>query len=145
MDLEQEKILDFILRMEGGYVNHPSDPGGETKYGISKRAYPELDIKSLTPERAKEIYKHDYYALAVNEHMTFAQAAFMMDTAVNMGIGAARRFWQEGGGEMKSMLALRKARYEELIKKKPKLEVFRKGWMNRLTHLTQFIDSQKAA
>lgn len=142
---QYQKIIGFILKAEGGYVNHPNDPGGETKYGISKRAYPELDIKNLSADMAVDIYKRDYYAKVVDDHMTFDQAAFMMDTAVNMGIGTARRFWQDGSGEMKSMLALRKNRYEELIKRNPKLEVFRKGWMNRLTHLIQFIDSQKAA
>ena len=142
---QYQKIIGFIMQAEGGYVNNPKDPGGETKYGISKRAYPELDIKNLSPEMAQDIYKRDYYAKVVDDHMTFEQAAFMMDSAVNMGIGTARRFWQDGGGELKQMLALRKNRYEELIKKNPKLEVFRKGWMNRLTHLIQFIDSNKAA
>lgn len=142
---QYQKIIAYIIKIEGGYVNHPHDPGGETKYGISKRAYPEEDIKNLTPERATFLYRRDYYNKIVDEHMSFEQAAFMMDSAVNMGIGTARRFWQDGGGEMKQMLALRKNRYEELIKRNPKLEVFRKGWMNRLTHLIQFIDSQKAA
>lgn len=50
-----------VLKAEGGYVNNPDDPGGETKYGISKRSYPHLDIPNLTPEDAKAIYKSDYY------------------------------------------------------------------------------------
>ena len=37
---------DWILQTEGGYVNDPADPGGETKYGISKKAYPTVDIKT---------------------------------------------------------------------------------------------------
>jgi lysozyme family protein len=142
---QYQKIIGFILQAEGGYVWNKNDPGGETNYGISKRSYPELDIKNLPVQMAIDIYKRDYYSKVVDEHMTFDQAAFMMDTAVNMGIGTARRFWQDGSGELKQMLALRKNRYEELIKKNPKLEVFRKGWMNRLTHLIQFIDSNKAA
>jgi len=55
-----ERCIAFVLRHEGGYVNDPRDPGGETKYGISKRAYPGLDIKNLTEEQAKEIYRQDY-------------------------------------------------------------------------------------
>ncbi|MBI5843910.1 MAG: hypothetical protein HZB23_04475 [Deltaproteobacteria bacterium] len=45
---------------EGGYVNDPADPGGETRFGISRRAYPNEDIKALTRERAAEIYYRDY-------------------------------------------------------------------------------------
>lgn len=145
MDLEIDKILDHVLKLEGGYVNHPSDPGGETKYGISKRAYPEEDIKNLTVVRAKELYLRDYVAKIVDEHMTFAQKAFLIDTAINMGIGTARRFWQDSGGEIKALIALRNTRYDELVKKNPKLAVFRKGWANRMASLTQFIDSYKPA
>ena len=56
-----EKSFLFVLKWEGGYVNDPNDPGGETKYGISKRAYPTLDIKNLTIEQAKNIYFKDYW------------------------------------------------------------------------------------
>ncbi len=51
-----EGALKFTLSWKGGLVNDPNDPGGETKYGISKRAYPELDIANLTLEQAKGIY-----------------------------------------------------------------------------------------
>jgi hypothetical protein len=59
-----ERAVAFVLRHEGGYVNDPRDPGGETKYGISKRAYPRLDIKGLTEADAKEIYRRDYWEKA---------------------------------------------------------------------------------
>ena len=53
-------VLDDLIEREGGYVNDPDDPGGETKFGISKRAYPHLDIKNLTEEHAADIYYNDY-------------------------------------------------------------------------------------
>ena len=56
-----DACLAFTLSWEGGYVNNPADPGGETKYGISKRAYPKLDIANLTLEQARDIYYRDYY------------------------------------------------------------------------------------
>lgn len=46
---------------EGGEVNDPDDPGGHTKYGISKRAYPNEDIGALTPERASHLAQRDYW------------------------------------------------------------------------------------
>ena len=54
-------LVKKVLKHEGGYVNDPSDPGGETKYGISKRAFPDLDIKNLTEEQAILIYYDEYW------------------------------------------------------------------------------------
>lgn len=53
--------IPFVLSEEGGYVNDPDDAGGETKFGISKRAYPDLDIAHLTREQAVDIYRRDYW------------------------------------------------------------------------------------
>ena len=55
------RCIRHILNEEGGYVNHAKDPGGETKYGISKRAYPHLDINNLTLDEAEAIYRLDYW------------------------------------------------------------------------------------
>lgn len=60
MSAEQE-ILRTINLYEGGYSNDPDDPGGETKYGISKRYHQEVDIANLTKEAAAEIGKREYY------------------------------------------------------------------------------------
>ena len=49
-----EEIIEIVLEHEGGYVNDPDDAGGETKYGIAKRWYPDVDIKNLTKEQAKK-------------------------------------------------------------------------------------------
>lgn len=50
-----------LLGHEGGYVNDPRDPGGETNFGLTKRTFPELDIKSLTREEAIAVYKAEYW------------------------------------------------------------------------------------
>lgn len=55
------KALAFVLEREGGYVNDPDDPGGETKFGISKRSYPAEDITNLTIARATFLYERDYW------------------------------------------------------------------------------------
>ena len=47
-------MIDRLIEREGGYVNHPRDPGGETKYGITKRTYPDLDIR-IFPENTPQI------------------------------------------------------------------------------------------
>lgn len=73
------------LAHEGGHVDHPSDPGGATRWGISQRAYPHLDIASLTLAQAREIYRRDYWdALRLSE-LPDAIAAEVFDAAVNSG------------------------------------------------------------
>jgi len=74
-----------VLKHEGGYVNHPSDPGGETNWGITKRSYPDLDIKNLTKEQAVEIYKRDFWNKYKIENYPVSVRLQMFDMSVNMG------------------------------------------------------------
>lgn len=82
-------------RIEGGYANDPNDPGGETKYGISKRSYPNLDIKNLTLDQAKSIYKRDYWDLWMCDALPWRLAIFFFDCAVNQGPDTAIRLLQK--------------------------------------------------
>ena len=81
-----ERAIPTILTHEGGYVNHPSDPGGETNFGITKRDHPGEDIRNMTRERAAQIYRADFWdALRLGEIVNEAVATKLMDMAVNMG------------------------------------------------------------
>lgn len=91
-------VIKMILEHEGGYVNHPSDPGGETKYGISKRAYPDIDIANLTEEDAEEIYYRDYWSKIKGDDLPPAVACVIMDYAVNSGISRASKAIQHACG-----------------------------------------------
>lgn len=133
--------MQFVFRWEGGYVNHPSDPGGETKYGISKRSHPNEDIKNLTKERALEIYKTKYWKEDW-EKLGFALAACMLDTSINMGMVRAQKFLELCEGDYVKYLQLRIARYKGLIASNPSMKVFEKGWMNRMADLRRFIDAE---
>ena len=92
-----EIAIRFILQHEGGYINHPHDPGGETKFGISKRAYPDLDIPSLTEADASNIYRRDYWSKTGLDHPAIPGAVgiVVMDAAVNSGPSRAVKFLQE--------------------------------------------------
>jgi len=90
------KAFTEIIGIEGGYVNNPDDRGGETKYGISKRAYPNIDIKNLTLNKAKEIYHRDYWIATKLEQIDCYDIQLeLFDTAVNMGVYKAQTILQE--------------------------------------------------
>jgi len=83
------------MKYEGGYVNDPDDPGGETKFGISKRSHPEEDITNLTEARAREIYYHDYYMKLRIPEMKDARVAWQIfDFGVNAGVSRSAKMIQ---------------------------------------------------
>lgn len=87
--------LSVILEHEGGYVNDPRDPGGETNMGISKRAYPHLDIHSLTRDQVAEIYRRDYWDKLSCDKLNWSVALCVFDAGVNSGIGRAAKWLQQ--------------------------------------------------
>lgn len=93
-----DDAFERTLGHEGGYVNNVEDPGGETQWGISKRSYPDLDIKTLTVAQAKAIYQRDYWTPAGCEHVPEAIRADLFDMAVNAGVRPAIKALQRAVG-----------------------------------------------
>ena len=93
--MEFKDLIEGILTREGGYVNHPSDPGGETNYGIAKRSHPKEDIKNLTKERAKEIYEKDYWKPSRASSLPSSLQETYFDMVVNMGQRRAVKILQK--------------------------------------------------
>lgn len=123
-----ERAFDLVIGHEGGYVNDPQDPGGETKFGISKRAYPMLDIKNLTIEQARELYLKDYWFAAGCDHVASdAMAMLMFDCAVNQGVTRAKQIAAKATSPIEYQ-AERALHYASL----PTFERFGRGWMRRL-------------
>ncbi|MCH8029078.1 MAG: peptidoglycan-binding protein [Candidatus Dadabacteria bacterium] len=89
------RVVEYVLKHEGGYVNDPDDPGGETKFGISKRSFPILDIKSLTRNQAVAIYWGDYWKPEYDKINSEAIATKVFDLAVNTGHRTAHQRLQE--------------------------------------------------
>lgn len=154
------KAITIVLKHEGGYVNHPNDPGGETKFGITKRSYPHLQISELTKEDAIQIYYDDWWIKnGYDKYIHPKLAAKMFDTAINMGVKQSNKLLQralrsvgnisiidDGIVGPKTINAMSKSNecellasyrseqagyYRVLIAKKPKLKVFKQGWLNR--------------
>jgi lysozyme family protein len=157
MSTQQQSIQKFqralacILTAEGGYVNDPQDAGGETKYGISKRAYPQENIRRLTKERAAQIYQRDYWNACQCDAMPWPLALFVFDAAVNQGIRAAAQCLQRAAGvpddgkigsqtlaalnDGDALAARFMAERALCYGKIPNSERFGKGWFNRLFYL----------
>jgi lysozyme family protein len=146
------RIIPILLALEGGYVNDPNDPGGETNMGISKRSYPSLDIPNLTFEQAANVYYIDYWLKGNCDTIPAPLAFFHFDTCVNQGLLAANKILQQSVGAVedgvigpatttavKNMprtqyyiyLVNRLAHYKTL----QGWSTYGAGWMNRLLRL----------
>ncbi len=149
-----KEIIEQVLHHEGGYVNDPKDLGGETKYGITKRFYPDIDIKNLTIEQATEIYKKDYWDRNRIEETPKELWHIYFDMCVNMGRRTAVKILQRAANSSGHRLevdggmgpatikglqnlhidrvrAYRVKYYVDLINKKPEQEKFYLGWFRR--------------
>jgi len=158
-----KKCLETILHHEGGYVNHPKDPGGETNLGVTKRVYEEWggtkDMKDLTVEDVAPIYEKNYWGKVKGDDLPSGLDLCVFDFAVNAGPGRAAKYLQtmigtvaDGGIGPNTLRALdsyvdangvehaikeyQKARqgyYESLST----FETFGRGWTRRVDETTE--------
>ena len=149
-----DEIIEIVLEHEGGYVNDPDDPGGETNFGIAKSSHPTVDIKNLTKEKAKEIYKQKYWDKNSVETLPEQLRHIYFDMCVNMGKRRAGKIIQSAANnkghdllvdgflgpvtlgkinnvELERVRAFRIKFYADLVTKKPDLEKFYFGWFKR--------------
>ena len=154
-----DQAVGFVLKdqIEGGYVNDPRDPGGETNFGISKRSYPHVNIRDLTREDAVAIYKRDYWDACKCEELPPEIAVAVFDCAVNQGAGIAIRLLQkalrvtsDGIIGPKTMAAARKADAMELVldflswrlrryANTANAITYMRGWSKRVLYLLNFL------
>lgn len=144
-----DKAVDFVLKHEGGYSNDPHDPGGETNFGISKRAYPHEDIKAMTAGRARQLYLRDYWDPLKCGYLPSPLALMVFDCAVNQGQPTAGYLLQEALGVkqdgvvglvtiqaaqrsdiMKTLASLTALRCDRYAKAK-NTGIYGKGWFRR--------------
>lgn len=150
-----EEAYAFIRKWEGGYVNHPDDPGGPTNLGITQGTYdayrqrhglPLQDVGKITPAEAEAIYREMFWEASGAERLPRPLGLVHMDTAVNMGPGRARAFLEEAqrrhpddpNAAMRAYLDLRLNRYFELAEQHPSQRQFLNGWLNRLVDLAGY-------
>lgn len=93
-----DAAFERLIGHEGGYTWHPADPGGETKFGITKRTYPGEDIRGMTLARAKQLYLRDFWGPAGCDAVPDALKFDLFDMAVNAGVKPAIRTLQRSAG-----------------------------------------------
>ena len=94
-----QRCLKIILHHEGGYVNHPKDPGGETNLGVTKRVYEDFggtkDMKDLIVEDVEPIYKKNYWDRVKGDQLPSGLDLCVFDFGVNAGTGRAAKYLQQ--------------------------------------------------
>jgi lysozyme family protein len=155
--------FDLLMLNEGGYVCDKDDAGGETKYGISKASYPNEDICSLTLDRAKEIYKRDFWDRCKCDQLPDCLSIAVFDFAVNSGVKTATKKLQKAlgvkqdgviGNEtigaanrlnprqvLDNYINYRLEYIAEIIRKKPKQKKFERGWSNRINRVKHYCET----
>jgi lysozyme family protein len=131
-----DRAVAFVIHEEGGYVNDPADPGGETKFGISKRAYPSIDIKNLTVEQAKTIYRRDYWNPLQLDARKYGPALCLFDCAVNQGLGRARQLLARVATSSQPFIVAFQSERALHYAGLPTFARFGRGWMRRLLRVT---------
>jgi len=153
-----EQCFAMVLKHEGGYVNHPKDPGGMTNLGVTKRAWEqyvgrevdEATMRGLTPEKVKPFYKAMYWDKIKGDQLPSGVDYAAYDLAVNSGVGRAAKYLQQIAGvpadgvigpkSMEAILACDAAetvdaicdRRLDFLKALPTWETFGKGWGRRV-------------
>lgn len=127
-----DRAFEIVIGLEGGYSNNVKDPGGETKFGISKKAHPSVDIQNLTMEQAKGIYAKDYWLAAGCPSLKWPMSLYVFDCAVNQGVSAASDLLN-GARDPSLFMADRALRY--MVTKN--FGTFGRGWLKRLFAVVQ--------
>lgn len=130
IDNDFEIAFEFVLKWEGGY-----NESEESKYGITKMFYPNLDIKNLTVDNAKKIYYQDYWLKAGCDKLLFPFNIIVFDTAVNCGVRWAKEIYYSS------------ISYEDYLFKRIEFyaglkttKYYLRGWVNRICDLYKLIN-----
>jgi lysozyme family protein len=160
-----ETCLKLMLAHEGGYVNHPQDPGGMTNLGVTKRVWEEWvghevdekQMRALTPETVAPLYKRKYWDAVRADDLVAGVDYAVFDVAVNSGPGRAIKFLQssvgvtvDGGFGPATLAAVKKAEEDsarlielycakrlEFLQSLKTFETFGKGWSRRVAEVKE--------
>jgi len=162
-----DKAFKLMLASEGGYIYHPSDPGGRTNLGVTQatwenwvgRKSDEAEMRGLTPEKVEPMYKKKYWDAVRGDELPMGLDYLMFDFAVNAGAGRAIKTLQSAVGVMPdggfgpiTMAAVQAVDPVKLIERfsQAKEDFYRSltmfstfgtGWLNRVADVKQHATS----
>ena len=143
------KAMEFYFKWEGGYVNHPDDPGGETNMGVTwatlkkaiaaKLVPPDTTIKDLTKGQVVIIIKYFYWDFYNCQQHKLPLSVAVFDSYVQHNPKVVKeQMIGPANGDWRVFLTCRKDFYVRLVIKNPSMKVFAKGWTNRMNDLSKF-------
>lgn len=158
--MDVQKAANIILNvLEGAHAHKVTgDPGGLTKYGITERSYPHLDIRNLTYADAAVIFETDFWVECKCNELLFPLNVYVADAAFNQGTGAAKKMLQKAIGTVavdgilgrKTHAAIERIPPKELAARfntqrqlryfgTRNFDRFGEGWLNRVNRLTNYV------
>jgi lysozyme family protein len=153
-----EKCLELVLKSEGGWVNHPSDPGGETNLGVTKRVWEEYvghpveSLKKLTKEDVAPLYEQKYWRPCYGEVLPRGLDFVVFSMGINAGTGRSIKLLQQSIGcvpdgvigpktrglisdsNSATLIAKFSEARREYYRSLKNFPIFGKGWLNRVDH-----------
>lgn len=156
--MEFEQAVSIVMKIEGGYVDDKNDPGGATKWGISQRSFPMVDIKNMTDEQARSLYFNHYWLLGKCSMLPERIRLIFFDMCVLNGVYAATKTLQKalnGAGyrvEIDGIIgnktlsvasyldpvrlrSYRILRIANIVLKRPTMEKYWYGWYKRASEV----------
>jgi hypothetical protein len=133
---------NFLKGHEGGYTAADGN-GHPANFGINQGSNPDVDVKGLTPDKAKEILYNRYWVPSGAANLPPALAAVQADTAVNMGVAEAKQLLAQSGGDPQKYLQLRAQRYQQIAANDPSKAQNLPDWLQRNKDLGSYIAGQQ--
>lgn len=142
-----DKMSEYILSQEGGYVNDPTDRGGETNKGITKATYddyrrrkglPVRNVREITAQEIKDIHYEFFTACGADKIDNPQMALMVFDVAIGSGVPRAKKMFKQSGGDINKFEQLRREFYNNIVKNDSSQKRFIKGWNNRVNHTREF-------
>jgi hypothetical protein len=106
-----DAVIDPLLQREGGFVAKDGRSGAPANFGINQRYNPDVDVRNLTPEKAKELYRSRYWDAIGGDQLPPEAQAAVFDAAVNQGPQRAMQWWRQSGGDLNRFNQLRLQHY----------------------------------
>jgi lysozyme family protein len=156
-----QPALDALLKHEGGFVNHPKDPGGMTNLGVTKKVWEsfvghevdEQTMRSLTPSVVAPLYKQRYWDTVKADDLPSGLDLCVFDCAVNSGVGRAAKLLQQAVGvkddgqigpatlkavnafPVKDLIENFSDKRQQFLESLPTFDTFGKGWTRRVAEV----------